>query len=252
MHCPHWTVSQLTGALLYLALCTRPDIASSVRAVATHAAEPTNRHLNAAKRILRYVKGTKERELTYTRDRNPIAIIGFCDASWAEDKANRRSITGFIFLLASGPISWKSKQQSTVALSSCEAEYIALTHAIQEALHLLQVLISAKLPSDSRTIQLMEDNQSAIAIASSNSINSKSKHFDIKLHFVRDVLRNGSVQVRFCPTDKNVADLLTKAISRVKFTHLALQALGINPTDFVVLPNTSSVEKGVLSPVPLA
>ena len=243
---------QLTGALLYLALCTRPDIASAVRAVATHSAEPTMRHLNAAKRILRYIKGTKERSLTYTRSQQPNQIIGFCDASWADDRANRRSTTGFIFLLACGPISWKSKQQATVALSSCEAEYIALTHAIQEALHLMQLVLSAHLPLDSYAIPLMEDNQSAIATANNVSITSKTKHFDIKLHFVREVLRKGSIQLQFCPTDKNVADILTKAISRVKFNHLALQALGIKPTDYIVTPTSASVERGVLSPVPLA
>jgi len=243
---------QLTGALLYLTLCTRPDIASAVRAVATHSAEPTTRHLTAAKRILRYIKGTKERPLTYTRNQQPNQIIGFCDASWAEDRANRRSATGFIFLLASGPISWKSKQQATVALSSCEAEYIALTHAIQEALHLTQLVLSSKLPLDSYTVPLMEDNQSAIATANNVSITSKTKHFDIKLHFVREVLRKGSIRLQFCPTDKNVADILTKAISRVKFNHFALQALGIKPTDFIVIPTSASVERGVLSPVPLA
>jgi hypothetical protein len=100
----------------------------------------------------------------------------------------------------------------------------------------------------------MEDNQGAIFIATTDSSSSRSKHFDIKLHFVREVLQRGAVKLHFCPTDKNIADLLTKAISNIKFNNLALQALGIKPTEYLITPqpsqgpqNIRSVERGVLT-----
>ena len=248
-------LQQLLGALLYLALCTRPDIASAVRAVATHVSEPTKRHLNAAKRILRFIKGTKMVKLTFKRGSQARHLQAFCDASWAEDQANRRSTTGFVFQLTGGPIAWKSKQQTIVALSSCEAEYISLTTTIQEALHLIQLIIECLLPLESYVVHIMEDNQAAITIATNQTTNSRSKHMDIRLHFVREVIRKGAVKLHFCPTDKNIADILTKAISKIKFNQLSLQLLGINKSEFVVIPQAptnASVEGGVLEPVPLA
>ena len=242
---------KIVGALLYLAICTRPDIASAVRQVGRFASEPTNRHLAAAKRILRYLKGTQALGLQYAKNKQQNKLQAFCDASWAEDRLNRKSTTGYLFQLAGGPISWTSKQQTTVALSSCEAEYIALALTIQEALHLTQLFSSAKFPIDSLIVDIMEDNQSAMSIAANSTNSSKSKHFDIKLHFVREVIAQGKIALHFCPTDKNIADILTKAIQRVKFNKLSLQLLGITPTEYIAVPaptpTNSSLEGGVLT-----
>ena len=245
---------KIVGGLLYLAICTRPDIASAVRQVGRFASEPTIRHLTAAKRILRYLKGTATLGITYTKNSQPNELHAFVDASWGEDKLTRKSTTGYIFLLSGGPISWISKQQTTVALSSCEAEYTALATALQEALHLSQLFSDAKIPLDSPTVHVMEDNQSAIFIAENPASNNKTKHMDIKLHFVREVLDRGKVLLHYCPTDKNLADILTKAIQQVKFKRLGLQLLGVSPTEYIVTPRDpaqdSSVEGGVLTRIP--
>jgi hypothetical protein len=155
---------QLVGALMYVAVCTRPDIADAVRMVATRTSEPTMKHLTAAKRILRYLKHTKDSKLTYQRE-STNQIIGYVDASWGEDRKTRKSTTGYVFCYGRGSITWKSKAQPTIALSSCEAEYTALTLAIQEAMHLLQIIQSATIPTESSNIYLLEDNMADIALA---------------------------------------------------------------------------------------
>jgi hypothetical protein len=244
-------LQQITGALIYLATCTRPDISNAVRSVAACIKSPTQKHLQAAKRILRYIKGTADWSLTYSRDRSEPTIQAFVAASWAEDRSNRRSTTDFLFLLSHEPISWSSKQQPTVSLSSCEAEYKALAAATQEAVHLLQVISSAQLKLGSYTIQVFEDNMGAIQLASNATTNTKSKHMDIKLHFVREILKQGSICIHHCPTDKNIADLLTKALTNIKFNKMALQVLGINRHNFVVVPSSSSTFEGGVSTNPM-
>jgi hypothetical protein len=238
---------QIVGGLLYLSICTRPDIANSVRAVATHSAEPTQKHLTAAKRIMRYIKGTKTETIKFTKTDNNI-VIGFVDASWAEDRSNRRSTTGYIFKLAQGPISWRSKQQNSVTLSTCEAEYMALAHAVQEAIHILQLINSAKLEVQQHKIYLLEDNNSAIFLANNPSTTARTKHINIKVHFVREVIKRGQIVLRHCPTDKMIADILTKALPRIKFKDLATQVLGIKAHEYVFIPDCN-IAGGVSSPM---
>jgi hypothetical protein len=231
---------QLVGSLLYIAICTRPDIADAVRNVATQTSEPTTKHLTAAKRILRYLKHTQDTNLTYQRE-SKNQIVGYVDASWGENKNTRKSTTGFVFCYARGAIAWKSKTQPTIALSSCEAEYMALTLAIQEATHILQTIGSAEIPTQSSVIYLLEDNQAAIALASNPTTTSRTKHIDIKLHFIREVIKRGKIIIKHCPTDKQVADLLTKSLSRTKFEQLKLQILGITAHDFVLVHETTNI-----------
>ena len=235
---------QIVGALLYLAVCTRPDIAEATRSVASCSAEPTKRHLIAAKRILRYLKHTISHKLTYTKP-TLTQITGYVDANWAEDKANRKSVTGYAFFISGGAIVWKSKQQTSITLSSCEAEYTALAAAIQETVYLLQLVESAEIPLDNYTINLLEDNQSAIALARNPLTSSRTKHVDIRLHFVREILRRGSVVLHHCPTSKMVADILTKSLAKVKFKHLATQLLGLTAHEYVFVPERLHIEEGV-------
>jgi hypothetical protein len=229
---------QLVGALIYLSVCTRPDIANSVRSVAMRSAEPTNRHLTAAKRILRYVKGTRSHVITYSKELVHV-IQAFSDASWAENKANRRSTTGFVIRLANGPISWKSKTQTAVTLSTCEAEYTALASTIQELVYILQLTTTAKLPLQSNKVYLYEDNQGTMFLANNQATTNRRKHIDIKLHFVREVLNKGQIVLRYCPTNQMLADILTKALPRVRFKHLATQVLGITKQDYVFIPDST-------------
>ena len=196
------------GSLLYLSGWTRPDIAFAVSNVARFTSNPTMQHWTAVKRILRYVKGTVDYGIQYRKGNEQLS--GYSDASWASDLDDRRSMSGYIFLLSGAPISWRSKKQATVALSTAEAEYVALAAAAQEAVWLRNVMkgLSEKMPP---TV-IHEDNQSAIAIAKNPQFHSRTKHMDIKYHFVRELVDKGTIQLSYCETGNMLADVLTKGL----------------------------------------
>ena len=151
----------MVGSLLYIAMGTRPDIAQAVGAVSKFCSNPTEAHKTAVKRIFRYLKKTINLALKYCKDGKP--ITGFSDADWAGDLDDRHSTTGNVFLLAGGAISWLSKKQAVVALSTSEAEYVALSLAAQEAAWLQKMLTDLQIPT--KPIVIKEDNQGAIALA---------------------------------------------------------------------------------------
>lgn len=145
-------------------------------------------------------------------------LIGFSDADWARDQDDCRSTTGNIFLLSGGAVSWLSKKQATVALSTAEAEYVALSQAAQESTWLKQLLSDLGM-SDSLTV-ILEDNQGAIAITKNPVNHSRTKHIDICYHYIRECVQNGQIQVQYCPTGGMKADILTKPLTRQKFEYL--------------------------------
>ena len=167
----------IVGSLLYAAIATRPDIAQAVEVVSKFCANPTQSHLTAAKRILRYLKGTVYLGLSYKKcaDGN---LIGYSDADWAGDMDDRHSTSGNLFLLAKGAVSWLSKKQATVALSTTEAEYVALSAATQEAIWLRRLLADVGKPHK-EPIVVNEDNQGAIAMAKNPVGHARTKHIDI-------------------------------------------------------------------------
>ena len=197
------------GSLLYLSGWTRPDIAFAVHNVAKFASHPTKQHWIAVKHIFRYIRGTMDHGILYKRgDR---ALVGYSDASWASDANDRKSVSGYIFTLAGAPISWRSKKQTTVALSTAEAEYIALSAAAQEAVWLQNLMLGLGLKISPTVIN--EDNQSAIAIAKNPQFHGRTKHVDIKYHFVRELVNKGTILVKYCATGDMLADLLTKGLA---------------------------------------
>ena len=205
------TYQSAVGSLLYLSSWTRPDITFAVSNVAKYSADPRQEHWVAVKRIFRYIKGTLERGIKYKRNSHD-DLIGFCDADWAGDVGDRKSTSGYIFTLSGSPVSWRSKKQTCVALSTAEAEYIALAAAAQEDVwlqSLLQQLSGIKIST-----VMYDDSQSAIAIAKNPQWHGRTKHIDIKFHYIREQVNNGIVQLKFCPTDKMLADILTKGLSR--------------------------------------
>ncbi len=151
------------GCLLYLSTSTRPDISFAVSNVAKYSSEPTRKHWTAVKRILRYLMGTATLGLMYTA-RSPDDLHGYSDSDWAGDLDDRKSTSGYMFLLSGAPVSWRSKKQTTVALSTAEAEYIALCYASQEATWLRQLISEIKCESSQATV-LYQDNQAAICMA---------------------------------------------------------------------------------------
>lgn len=218
-----WPYQELIGALNYLAVATRPDISHIVSCLSQFNTCYSGQHWKAAKRVLRYLKGTIDFGITYTKNTN--ALEGFVDADWAGCPVDRRSYTGFVFNLSGAAVSWESRKQRTIALSSTEAEYMALSEAAREALYLQGFLSELKL-SDSKRIKLMNDNRGAQLLAHNHTFHARSKHIDIKHHFIREVLLRGQLEIKHIPSEEMPADFLTKGLTKDKH-HKCLDLVGI-------------------------
>ena len=215
----------MVGSLLYVAIATRPDIAHAVAVVSKFSSYPTEAHLTAVKRIFRYLKGTVDLSLKYEKSEMENDLIGYSDADWAGDLDSRRSTTGNIFILSNGAVSWSSKHQPTESLSTAEAEYVALSSAAQEAIWLRRLLAELWLKEINPTV-IREDNQGAIAIANNPVSHARTKHIDIKYHFIRDAVINKTIVLEYCRTEDMIADILTKALCKGRFQFLRM-GLGI-------------------------
>ena len=202
------------GSLMYAAIGTRPDITFAVTLLSQFLENPGRAHWEQAKRVIRYLKGTRDHELVFG---SAGGVEGFCDANWGNDIDDRHSICGYVFTLNGGAISWSSKNQSVVALSSTEAEYIGITHAAKESTwirHLLSELYSPQVLDYPLTIHC--DNKSAIELARNATFHSRKKHIAIRYHFIREALNNGVISLEHRGTDDMPADMFTKALIRLK------------------------------------
>ena len=204
---------QLIGSLMYLSVCTRPDISQAVGALARYMACPTVTHWQAAKGVLRYISGTAHYGITF----NGLDLEAYCDADYAGDLDTRRSTTGYVFILGGGAISWSSRLQPTVAASTTEAEYMAAAYAIKEGLWLRTLL--SELGLDSGIITLCADNQGAIKLLKNPVFSMRSKHIDIIYHFARERVMRKDITIKYIPTSKMVADALTKALPTAKLDY---------------------------------
>ena len=214
---------EITGSLIYLMSCTRPDISYAVNKLAQRMNNPTNAHLSLAKHVLRFLKGTLNQGLVYSAVNEPIDIICYTDSDWGSDPIDRRSISGYVFQLSetSSVISYKSKKQPTVALSTCEAEYMALAYAVQEALFLKQLIFDMT-QQRQKCVTIYVDNQGTIDLAKNPVHHMRSKHIDIRYHFIRHHVQLGNVELLYVPSDRNVADLFTKPASSRSLNNFAL------------------------------
>lgn len=218
----------LVGALLYLAMMTRPDIAYAVQALGRHLQSSGQEHWTAAKRVLRYLAGTMYKGIMYGRVKEPgMKVIGFSDSDWGGDRDTRRSITAYIFLLVGGAISWMSRLQQTVALSSAEAEYMAVCEAAKEAIYLRRVLKSLGYEQEGPTI-IYEDNQACIAMSENPVLHKRTKHIDMRYHFTRERVQSQEIKLRYVATQYQLADLLTKALNHERVASLREVILGYN------------------------
>ena len=173
------------------------------------------------KHVFRYINGSVDRCLTFSKTKHPLKLYAYSDSDWASDSSDRRSTTGYYFsLTAQGPaVSWKSRKQATVALSSCEAEYMALCESTKEAIYLSNVfkyLINILKPRDHEPVNIHVDNQGAISLGKNPVHHERSKHIDIKYHFTRECVTNRKIQITYVVSADNTADLFTKPFSRVK------------------------------------
>jgi hypothetical protein len=204
--------SQLIGSMMYLSVCTRPDISFTVGALARFMACPTTSHWQAAKGLLRYLASTKDYAITYGGGDSE--LIGYCDADYAGDLDTRRSTTGYVFILNGGAVTWQSRRQPTVAVSTTEAEYMAAASAVKEALWIRKLLDDIGIKT--ATIEIKGDNQSALKLLRNPISSMRSKHIDIVHHFARERVVRKEVNFTYVSTDKMLADVLTKPLSETK------------------------------------
>ncbi|CAI7797542.1 unnamed protein product [Closterium sp. NIES-53] len=211
------------GCLLFAAVTCRPDLSYSASQLATYLKRPEDEHMKELDRALHYLVSTPTIGLIYFKSKTTTPkLIGYVDADHAGDPDNKRSRTGYIYRLEPiGPISWQSSKQELIALSSAEAEYIALCSVTKEGLYLRELLEEAKL-AQLPSFSLFCDNQSAIRIANKNGFANWTKHIALRYFFVKDDIEKGRLELSYCPTSEMAADYLTKKLGKSKFEYCML------------------------------
>lgn len=206
---------ELVGGLIYLANATRPDIVYAANTLSRFCSDPGEEHWHLAKRVLQYIKGTKSYGIKYMRNKQK--LVAYTDSDWAGDVEDRRSQSGSVLTLAGGAVTWKSKKQPTVSLSTMEAEYIALSEVSKEIIYLKRLLIHMQFNRFVESpVCVFCDNQSAIELAKNAVYHKRSKHIDIKFHFTRELVEKKEIKIVYLRTDFMLADIFTKALSKIK------------------------------------
>lgn len=208
---------ELVGSLIYLAQISRPDITYATSYLSRFLDKPTQALWTAGKRVLRYLKKTKELSLVYRKDDpgNNMKLMCYTDADWASDKTDRKSVSGMAIFHCKNLVSWCTKKQQTVALSSAEAEYISSSVCTTEALYLKGLL--ADFTQQETQCKLLVDNQGAIHMITNYENTKRSKHIDIKVNFIKDVFNKKLISVEYISSETNIADVFTKALNVSKF-----------------------------------
>ena len=216
------------GSLMHLMIWTRPDIAFIVQNLGRHLQKSNDEHIKACKRVFRYLKATVGLHTIYGLDASlgPV-FVGFCDADFGGDLSTRRSTTAYVFMLGGGATTWASKLQATVALSSAESEYVAVSAAVQDAIYLRWLFADLGFLQRKPTV-IYEDNQGCIALTENPVNHKRTKHIDIRHHFVRERVESGDVALKYVATKDQVADLLTKPLKRVDLERLRSVIVGRN------------------------
>jgi hypothetical protein len=214
------------GSLRYL-VHTRPDIAFAVGFVSRFMESPTTEHMAAVKHLLRYLAGTRTHGCFYGRGGGDLKLIGYSDSDLAGDRDDSKSTSGLIFFLGSGPVSWQSQKQRVMALASCEAEYIAAATAACQGLWLSR-LVAELMNKKVMPPMLLIDNKAAIAHSKNPGQFDRCKHIETRYHFLRDCVKNGSLQVDYVATGDQLADMLTKALPRDRFQELRIKSGIVN------------------------
>lgn len=201
---------ELVGALLWLSICTRPDIKQAVSVLCRFIKNPGRAHWNAARLILRYLRGTSSFGIQFSNSASK-DLVAHVDSDFANDPDKSRSVSAYIIQFANGPVAWKSKLQSTVATSSVHAEYIALYDGVREIVWLRQLLKDLGFEQQSPTA-VFEDNKGCISLCSNDRTDPRTKHINVKYHFNREQTKNKSIKVFYKPTAEMLADAMTKPI----------------------------------------
>ncbi|MCO5550233.1 hypothetical protein L7F22_003716 [Adiantum nelumboides] len=195
------------GSLMYAMVATRPDIAYAVGVVSRFMSNPGKKHWEAVKGVLRYLNGTKDRCICFGKGK--LSVVGYTDANYAGDLDKRRFTSGYLYTFAGGAISWLSRLQSCVTLSTTEAEYVAASEACKEAIWLTRLVGDLGIVREIPVLHC--DSHSAIQLAWNPVFHAKTKHVDVRYHFIWEVLEDKRLQLVKVHTDDNPADLLTKS-----------------------------------------
>jgi hypothetical protein len=217
-----------TGSLMWPSLASRPDFCFAAGYLGRSNSCPKASHSTAQKRVMRYIKGSPDMGILYDASSNE-GLIGYSDADYGGDLQDRKSTSGMVFTLFGGSISWASTKQKTVATATVVAEYVALTPAIKEALWLKQLFEEISIPIGS--IEVKTDAQGAMDLATNARFSQKTKHIDIRHHFIRDHINTKEIDLKHVPTREMTADILTKPLPRPAFELLRLKLGLISLTD---------------------
>ena len=229
------TYQSKVGSLMYAMLCTHPDLAYAVSQISQFSNNPSDVHDSAANRVFKYLRGTSNFGITY--DGNQALVLGgYSDANWGSGE-DRKSMGGYVFTLCGGAVSWAAKKQPTVALSSTESEYMALTQAAKESMWIQYFLGELGRTAKSANI-IYGDNQGSIALAKNPEYHAQTKHIDIQYYFIRECVEEGLINLQYIPTEDMIADGMTKALARDRH-HLLISRMGVSATSVSTTPSLS-------------
>lgn len=218
-------VKELVGCLMYLMLGSRPDISFSVNYFSRFQNENSEEVWVHMKRILRYLKGSMDANLIFTRNANATALECFVDADWGGDVHDRKSISGYIIKIFGNTVSWVTRKQNCVALSTTEAELVALCSAVQDCMWFKKVVNDFRIVINS--IKIFEDNRGCICLIKNPENNRRVKHIDLKYHFVHELVKAGEITIEYINSKNQQADMLTKGLSKVQFRKNCID-IGLN------------------------
>ena len=211
--------AQIIGSLQFAALTTRPDIAYAVNNAAQFKNHPTTANCNAVRRILKYLRGTSAYRLPLGGNHASFTLTAYADADYAAAIEDRKSRSGYIIYFDGNPISWASKKQQCVATSTTHSEYIACYAVATELIWLRRLLASIGIPQTKPTT-IYTDSQSALRLAINPEFHSRTKHVDVKFHFLREQVVLRSIEIQYLPTQQQIADIMTKALTPDQFRRL--------------------------------
>jgi len=205
------------GSLMYLMVGTRPDLAFCVGRLAKFVSRPTELHWDCVKRVLRYLIQTKELGLVFGGTEAELTPVVYVDADWAGDEQTRVSMSGYVAMMDGAAVAWNARPQEVVAQSSAESEYISMCNGCKETVWLRRLVDGLKVvPRMGKPTTMYLDNQAAMAMSHSHAVNRRNKHIDVRYHYNRQAVEDGIVELHYIPTEEMIADMMTKALGRVK------------------------------------
>ena len=229
---------QVVGSLIYLT-ATQPDVMFVVSLISRYMANPTELHLQAAKRILRYLKGTTDYGVFY-KNKKDKELTAYTDSDYAEDLEDMKSTSGYVFKMSLGAVSWSSKKQPMVTLSTTEAEFIAVASCACQVVWLKRILEKLRHIQSKSTI-VSCDNNSAIKLSKNSVMHGRSKHIDVRFHFLHELTKAGTIKMIHCGTQDQIADVMTKPLKLDAFFEATRVDGSVSRTRYKLIANQQSV-----------